>query len=138
MAIKQSHHFVAVYLSGTYIVDRMALLRRYKRNWPIGAMVAYSSTPAMGAGIFYAVPALHEGVSLTLWRISTWEYPVAQTNAGRISVWPFMISTLVIIILRFPHRFLLIISSIASPGTLSCLIDHLELNGVLLLRNRNR
>ena len=111
MAINSLITSVAVYLLGTYIVDRMApgfgAVRKPGRS---AQLVAYSSTPAWVAGIFYAVPSLQEGVVLGLYGVYLFylgipllkRMPDDQRVAFTIS------SAIVIIILRFLIGLLLI------------------------------
>jgi hypothetical protein len=111
MAINSLITSVAVYLLGTYIVDRMApgfgAVRELGRS---AQLVAYSSTPAWVAGIFYAVPSLQEGVVLGLYGVYLFylgipllkRMPDDQRVAFTIS------SAIVIIILRFLIGLLLI------------------------------
>ena len=111
MAINSLITSVAVYLLGTYIVDRMApgfgAVRELGRS---AQLVAYSSTPEWVAGIFYAVPSLQEGVVLGLYGVYLFylgipllkRMPDDQRVAFTIS------SAIVIIILRFLIGLLLI------------------------------
>ena len=111
MAINSLITSVAVYLLGTYIVDRMApgfgAIREPGRS---AQLVAYSSTPAWLAGIFYAVPSLQECVVLGLYGVYLFylgtsvlkRTPDDQRVAFTIS------SAIVIIILRFLIGLLLI------------------------------
>ena len=111
MAINSLITSVTVYWLGTYIVDRMApgfgAIREQGRS---AQLVAYSSTPAWLAGIFYALPGVQEGVILGLYGVYLFylgipalkRMPEDQRVAFTIS------SAIVIIILRFLIGLLLI------------------------------
>ncbi len=111
MAINSLITSLAVYWLGTYLVDRIApgfgATRAPGRS---AQLVAYSSTPAWLAGIFYALPALQEGVVLGLYGVYLFylgipvikQMPDDQRVAFTIS------SAIVIIILRFLIGLLLI------------------------------
>jgi hypothetical protein len=111
MAINSLITSVAVYLLGTYIVDRMApgfgAVRKPGRS---AQLVAYSSTPAWVAGIFYAVPALQEGVVLGLYGVYLFYLgiPVLKRTPDDQRVAFTISSAIVIIILRFLIGLLLI------------------------------
>jgi hypothetical protein len=111
MAINSLITSVAVYLLGTYIVDRMApgfgAIREPGRS---AQLVAYSSTPAWVAGIFYAVPSLQEGVVLGLYGVYLFYLgiPVLKRTPDDQRVAFTISSAIVIIILRFLIGLLLI------------------------------
>jgi hypothetical protein len=111
MAINSLITSVAVYLLGTYIVDRMApgfgAVRELGRS---AQLVAYSSTPAWVAGIFYAVPSLQEGVVLGLYGVYLFYLgiPVLKQTPDDQRVAFTISSAIVIIILRFLIGLLLI------------------------------
>jgi Yip1 domain len=111
MAVNSLITSVTVYWLGTYIVDSMApgfgAIREQGRS---AQLVAYSSTPAWLAGIFYALPVVQEGVILGLYGVYLFylgipalkQMPDDQRVAFTIS------SAIVIIILRFLIGLLLI------------------------------
>jgi Yip1 domain len=111
MAINSLITSVAVYLLGTYIVDRMApgfgAIREPGRS---AQLVAYSSTPAWVAGIFYAVPSLQEGVVLGLYGVYLFYLgiPLLKRTPDDQRVAFTISSAIVIIILRFLIGLLLI------------------------------
>jgi hypothetical protein len=111
MAINSLITSVAVYLLGTYIVDRMApgfgAVRELGRS---AQLVAYSSTPAWVAGIFYAVPSLQECVVLGLYGVYLFYLgiPVLKRTPEDQRVAFTISSAIVIIILRFLIGLLLI------------------------------
>ena len=111
MAINSLITSVAVYLLGTYIVDRMApgfgAIREPGRS---AQLVAYSSTPAWVAGIFYAVPSLQEGVVLGLYGVYLFYLgiPLLKRTPDDQLVAFTISSAIVIIILRFLIGLLLI------------------------------
>jgi hypothetical protein len=111
MAINSLITSVAVYLLGTYIVDKMApgfgAVRELGRS---AQLVAYSSAPAWVAGIFYAVPSLQEGVVLGLYGVYLFYLgiPVLKRTPDDQRVAFTISSAIVIIILRFLIGLLLI------------------------------
>ena len=111
MAINSLITSVAVYLLGTYIVDGMApgfgATREPGRS---AQLVAYSSTPAWLAGIFYAVPSLQECVVLGLYGVYLFYLgtPVLKRTPDDQRVAFTISSAIVIIILRFLIVLLLI------------------------------
>jgi Yip1 domain len=111
MAVNSLITSVAVYLLGTYIVNRMApgfgAVRELGRS---AQLVAYSSTPAWVAGIFYAVPSLQEGVVLGLYGVYLFYLgiPVLKRTPDDQRVAFTISSAIVIIILRFLIGLLLI------------------------------
>jgi hypothetical protein len=102
---------VSVYWLGTYIVDRMApgfgSVRARGRS---AQLVAYSSTPAWLVGIFYAIPALQEGVVLGLYGVYLFYLglPGLKPLPDDQRVAYTIVSAIVIIILRFLIGLLLV------------------------------
>jgi hypothetical protein len=111
MAINSLITSLAVYWLGTYIVDRMApgfgATRELGRS---AQLVAYSSTPAWLAGIFYALPTLQEGVVLGLYGVYLFYLgiPVLKKMPDDQRVAFTISSAIVIIILRFLIGLLLV------------------------------
>jgi hypothetical protein len=104
MAINSLFTSLAVYWLGTYFVDRMApgfgAIRELGRS---AQLVAYSSTPAWLAGIFYALPTLQEGVVLGLYGVYLFYLgiPVLKQTPDDQRIAFTISSAIVIIILRF-------------------------------------
>jgi hypothetical protein len=104
MAINNFITTLAVYLIGTWLVDRLAPAFGAARDLGRSAqLVAYSYTPAWLAGIFYALPGLQQGVVLGLYSVYLFYTGTAvlKTTPDDQRIAYTIVSAILLIIIRF-------------------------------------
>ena len=104
MAINSFVTSLAVFLLGTYIIDRMAPgFGASRDSGRTAQLVAYSYTPAWLAGIFYLLPVLQELVVLGLYSVYLFYLgiPVMKPTPGDQRIAFTIASAIIVIIIRF-------------------------------------
>lgn len=104
MALNSFITSLAVYLIGTWLIDRLAPGFGASRDLGRSAqLVAYSYTPAWLAGIFYALPGLQQGVVLGLYSVYLFYLgiPALKTTPQDQRVTYTIVSAILLIIIRF-------------------------------------
>lgn len=110
MAMNSFITSLAVYLIGTWLVDRLAPGFGASRDLDRSAqLVAYSYTPAWLAGIFYALPGLQQGVALGLYSVYLFYtgIPMLKKMPEDQRITYTIVSAILLIIIRFLFGLLL-------------------------------